>query len=181
MRQQPDDLRIAVQKGHYAPSLLEKLANRRLRTAFLRITRSLPAGRASVLGWKSAFDNAARDECPINPKGQELRDCLRSVMTAAVRTNDQLTIDAARADVEAYLSLIAEQVFSVIPGFDASAFASATVDATRETSEFVAAAAEAGTTRNASAIERARREGLEARHAIEAFDDAAGRILHGVA
>ena len=178
MRQQHEAARLAVTRGHYQPSLLQKLADRRLRNAFLLLTRYLPRQRASVPTCESAFHNAARDEAPITPKGQDLRDVLKAVMSAAVETNDRDVIESTRLEIERYLAILAEQVWAVIPGFDAAAFAAATIEATRDVADFEAAAAAAGTTRDPSAIETAVRTGNRATHAIEQFADAANHLLH---
>ncbi len=179
MSQQENPSRVALIAGSKQASLVGKLEDRKYRNAFLLLTRYLPRQRASVPAYESHFHNVSRPagEC-VTPKGQDLRDLLRAVMQAAVDTNDRATIEATQFEIESFLTVLVDQVFAVIPGFDASAFANCTVDATREVAEFEAAAAEAGTTRNPSAIERAAREGIEATAAIEKFEAAATRQLH---
>jgi hypothetical protein len=170
--------RFAVSRHHNGEA--KRFADRRLRDAFLALTRHLPNGRSSVPTHRSHFDNVARpDGQCIAHRGQGLRDLLQDVMRAAVETGDQLTIDETRTEIESFLTIMLDQVLSVIPRSSAAAFAAATVEATRDVAEFEAAAAEAGTTRDPSAMQRAARVGLKAEHSIEAFGAEVSRQLHG--
>jgi hypothetical protein len=167
-RQQNTSLRFVLADQHRRRSLVNRLEDIRIRDAFLNLTQGFERGRAAV-PFRSAFDNAARNECPTEPKGLDLRDFLRALMTAAANTESQATVDATKLYVSRFLGEIQAQAFAVAPMSATPSLADATVCAARETSEALAAIAEAGTTRNPTAIERAVKESDEAVAHISAF------------
>ncbi len=171
-----DTLRQQLTDGHARHALIAKMETRELRTLFLKLTRHLPHGR-SGLSCEWAFRNAARSTDPIDPRGMDLRDLLREVMQTAVDTADESVIDGTQIDITRYLDSIKAHVFAVIPDNEPKPLAESTVHATKETAEALAAMAEAGTTRQASAIENAMEQAQEAVVAIHKFHRAADRGL----
>jgi precorrin-2 methylase len=172
-------LATSLGEAHKQRSLIRKIADRRFRAAFLALTDALPRGRNDVPTYASAFNEAARsDERAIAPKGYDVRDLLRAVMDAAVATGGRQVIDDTQLAIERYLNEMRLWIFATVPGFDASAFAHATVEVGRDLAAAQAAITEAGTTRNTSAIETAERVCEKAELSIERFESEADRVLH---
>jgi hypothetical protein len=181
-------LRVALASSHRRNSLMDRLEDVRLedvrledvrlKDAFLALTSGLPRGRASFAG-RSTFDNAARAEFPIAPRGRDLRDFLRELMLAAVETGSQQVVRETRVLISRFLGEIQAQVYAVAPTTDTPSLSSATVTAAKETAEALAAIAEAGTTRCLSAIETAHKEADEAIVSLSAFKESSLATLNG--
>lgn len=167
-RQQNSSLRFALHESYQRPVLRERLHNRladiRFKEAFLALTNASPRGRA---------DFPARADNAIPPKGQDLRDFLQGVMRAAVNTGDATVIAGTQQNVTRFIAELHAQVMSIAPSSETPSLVQATVSATKETAEALAAMAEAGTTRCQTAVERAVREGQEAIAHIQKFNESA--------
>lgn len=177
MSKQNASLRFALSHGNQHRALHCRLEDIRLKEAFLALTVGFPNGRAAV-PFRSSFDNCARAENPIPPKGQELRDFLRGLMLAAAATGNADIIARTKLQITRYLGELQAQAFAVAPTRDTPSLMTATVDAAKETSEALAAIAEAGTTRCPTAIERATRETDEAIVSLRMFKESSLATLN---
>lgn len=124
----------------------------------------------------SPFDNVARRDNPIQPKGADLRDYLRDVvMAAAIATGDDAKMLGTQAEISAYLDEIATQVFSRLPAHLRAPLEAAAVVAVREAAEATEAIAHAEIVRCPQLREVAVREAAQAIPALQLYVTSTGR------
>lgn len=149
-----------------------RLLDRRLTTAFLRIPRHLPCRPEP----RHVFDNVARKDNPLPPKGADLLALYRGVMEAAIATKDLGIIERTQFEIIAYHDELLAQALADSPLMTNVAFEDIACHAMKETAEALAAIGQAGTRRGPAAIEEAVRESGEAIESLQTFREQVARI-----
>lgn len=150
-----------------------RLQDRRLAAAFLGMPRHL-ARRPEP---RHVFDNVARDESPLPPKGKDARDVARCVMRAAIDTGDARVIHDTHLEIARFFDELKGQALIDCPASELPTLNHAMVAAARRASHLLGDIAEAGTLRSETAIEQALRDADETIVSIEVFREAAGHAI----
>lgn len=152
-----------------------RMAERRLRTAFLALVQFLPTRPEP----RHIFDNVARASNPLPPKGSDLAEVYDSVMRAAVATKDHQVIERTQFMIISFHDELLAQGLKSSPLLAQTAFAESACHAIEETSRALSDIGKAGTTRSESTIELAVKESGEAMVALEEFRESAAHMPRG--
>lgn len=142
-----------------------RMQERRLRAAFLRLVKHLPARPEP----RHIFDNVARASNPLPPKGSDLAQVYQNVMQSAIATKDHAVIERTQFMIVEFHDELLAYGLRGSPLLVSGAIEDTACQAIEKTAHALTAIGVAGHSHSSGAMDEAARESGEAIVALEIF------------